>query len=118
MYGTDNYGFELTDSNNNPDNYESQATPDSSDSSSPEAKQKWYKSLKGLSLTIVSGLFFSSTTVIVKSVKEVDPGQMAFFRFLGKKLYKKQVLSQNYIPTMLSRNYSIIIRLKELHIIF
>ena len=46
-------------------------------------KQKWYKSLKGMSLTIMSALFFSITTVIVKYVKDVEPEQMAFVRFAG-----------------------------------
>jgi hypothetical protein len=42
-----------------------------------------FRVMKGLALSFISALFFSITTVIVKYVNDVHPGEMAFFRFLG-----------------------------------
>lgn len=42
------------------------------------------KFLKGICLTILSGLFFSITTLVVKYVKDVSPGTTAGFRYFGK----------------------------------
>nr|XP_046916556.1 solute carrier family 35 member G1-like [Dermatophagoides farinae] len=41
------------------------------------------KFLKGICLTILSGLFFSITTLVVKYVKDVSPGTTAGFRYFG-----------------------------------
>jgi hypothetical protein len=43
-----------------------------------------FRVMKGLALSFISALFFSITTVIVKYVNDVHPGEMAFFRFLGQ----------------------------------
>ncbi|CAG2174279.1 unnamed protein product, partial [Oppiella nova] len=55
---------------------------------------KWTKALKGICLTIISALFFSITTVIVKYCKDVDPSEMAFFRFLGILLFTIPVVME------------------------
>ncbi|CAG2104793.1 unnamed protein product, partial [Medioppia subpectinata] len=52
------------------------------------------KAIKGICLTIISALFFSITTVIVKYVKDVDPSEMAFFRFLGILLFTLPVVME------------------------
>lgn len=39
--------------------------------------------IKGILLAVLSALFFSLTTVIVKMVDDVEPSKMALFRFLG-----------------------------------
>ncbi|XP_054166947.1 solute carrier family 35 member G1-like [Oppia nitens] len=52
----------------------------------------WSQALKGITLTILSALFFSVTTVIVKYVTDVQPAQMAFFRFTGILLFTIPVL--------------------------
>lgn len=45
------------------------------------------KFLKGICLTILSGLFFSITTLVVKYVKDVSPGTTAGFRYFGKQIF-------------------------------
>ena len=45
------------------------------------------KFLKGICLTILSGLFFSLTTLVVKYVKDVSPGTTAGFRYFGKTFF-------------------------------
>ena len=76
ILGLDNHGFEAIELNKR----QNSVANGEAVSNGP---QKWYKSLRGLFLTVLSALFFSVTTVIVKYVKDVDPEEMAFFRFLG-----------------------------------
>jgi hypothetical protein len=52
-------------------------------------KKDRFRVMKGLALAFISALFFSTTTVIVKYVNDVHPGEMAFFRFLGSKVFFK-----------------------------
>jgi hypothetical protein len=54
--------------------------------STPHNSGNRVKMLTGFILTCVSALFFSLTTVIVKYVEDVDPGEMASIRFLCKQI--------------------------------
>lgn len=54
---------------------------------SVERIQHTFAHYKGIVLAMISSVFFTITTVIVKHLRDVHPGEMACFRFLGILLF-------------------------------
>lgn len=69
-------------------------------------KKNVLKTMKGITLAFISALFFSITTVIVKYVSDVHPGEMAFFRFLGNNIFLFLLLYSYYYSFNLRFNFS------------
>lgn len=60
--------------------------------------QKKYKLYKGIFFSSLSSIFFSLSSVIVKYMKELHPGQLATLRFLGILVFTMPVVAYSQEP--------------------